>query len=392
MKQFQIFLSSICVLIYAQVQAQTSASDVFDVMNTTTTPVFIMMGVSHTEIARPTSLKEFTAAVQQSTNGLTELPNTYGLELRLFKDTLVDEESIWGLRNTSISFGYHRENIGEDAEMTRTGIGFHIPILRPKHTINKDTVQQRKSAFAARLRFKSKLEQNVSAYNVRKMAEHGAENDSNPNTLDSDALVQKIKDLNPVEINEARKSVELLDKQIRREKGSVKLRRAGGYVNLFFGAHWDFPASFRYDSTLSKIGGWISAGFERGLGKCDAGAEVKNWISVSTAIRQFWEPHMLYINKDQKMAVQEAQALDIGLKLALTLFKGGVDLSVDAFYRNRTGDDVVLRHTNKYMMNAAYTFKDNFKLSLSLGKDFENHVSQDGNVISIINIIKSLGK
>ena len=99
---------------------------------------------------------------------------------------------------------------------------------------------------------------------------------------------------------------------------------------------------------------------------------------------------MPYIDQLEKVAFQESNALDVGVKGAVSLFENRFDLSFEATYRGRSGDNVALKNSSKWLVNASYAFNKNFKVSMTFGKDFENNVSQDGNLVSLVNLIKGI--
>lgn len=378
-------------------QGAKEAEEVLDVLNTTTTPAFVVMGVSNTEIARPTSLKDFTASLQSSTGGFTELPNTYGLEfLPLGGDSIALDSGRFSIKNISFSFGFLRENIGEPDASTRTGIGLNLPIFRPKKVIAKKEVDARLADFSSLLLTKESTEFELNRIKAR-IEEIGVMNKRMApgqtimelSETDRDVLVQYTQARSKLQTEAL--MLEAVSKLIRKERGSTKVRRQGLFLNLYGGMTWEYPVAFVADSSLTKWGGWITGGCERSFfSKKDTMEATGGFVSLVGVFRYFIEPHMPYIDSLGEVAIQKSKALDVGAKLAVSLFDGNFDLSFEGTWRKRPEKNVELKKTSKLLFNASYAFKKDFKVSLTFGKDFENNVTQDGNLVSLVNLIKGI--
>ena len=390
------------------VLAQSSDSDkLFDVLNTITTPAYVVMGVSSTEITRPSTLRDFTTSVQNVTNGLSTLPNTYGVEFKPWRiKNDVKSDSLKFRETITISFGYNKENVGEDNEFSKAGIGFKCGILKPKSIVNKEKVLQESNIYQALIENKrlseAKVQQSSQQIrtaisiqenqiiqrenNIQKIQFSNLPQDIEARKLDSISIEKSKNEILRLQTNLAHEVdiAEKSEKLVKARTGKTNLRKSGYFLDLSAGIAWDVTPFNDETIQMAKTGVWVTSGYDitNLLGKSS--------VSILVAAKNFYEPNMMFITSTGAINYQKSNATDLGGRLILNLFNNKFDVSCEYIHRWRNRD--LFKRSDRLVFNASYDFGKDFKLALTFGKDFDNNEMTNGNVISIINFVKSLGQ
>jgi len=324
-----------------------------NVLDTNTSPVFILMGISPTEISNPSDLGDFTTSLQNATGNFNSLPSSYAVEI--FPHKILKADFQYDLKNgtylhkvysrSSFSVGYNADNIvPESGQMySRIGFGFKTSLIHSdpgKKLTNRDL---------------KKIRDNQHQVNALKA-------NAVPNAIDQTilqdpnaALIFNTLDIAPY------------------------LKRTGGFLDLAMAFGYDFTGENADQMDYSRFGIWLTGGL---ISKSN-----NDEISIDAlgTVRYMNNLETQYFMADS-LSGRNAQ---FGAKLNFNALEGDFQLSAEYIYQNsfEEGD----MNTDKYVFNTSYEISDNIKLGFTIGKNFDNSRTQEGNLISIINFISSFG-
>jgi hypothetical protein len=304
------------------------------------------MGISPTEIANPSDLGDFTTALQNSVNDPASLPTNYGVEFFPYKilhpehdyEKSGDEEQSLikrYLRRASVSMGYNSENIIETTgeNFSRIGFGFKTSLIR------KGAKKELKSS------------------DLTKLNTFNANNTLGIN-LSSSSQKALIYDMLGI---------------------SEKLIRESAFLDISMAFASDFTGVNSDEMDYSRFGIWLNGGYKfHTTGKETSFAllgTVRYVNNLATAI---------FANETLNVKSYEA-----GIKLNFSALKEDFLISAEIIGQRNNGD--IIDDSYKYLFNLNYDVNDNLKLGFTLGKDFDNNRTKEGNLISLINFVSSFG-
>ncbi len=320
-----------------------------NVLDTNTSPVFILMGISPTEIANPSDLGDFTTSIQNATGNFNALPSSYAVELYPHKilkaDFRYDLKQGTYLHNvykrSSVSLGYNADNmVPSTGQMyARLGFGFKTSLIHsdPGKKLTKRDLKKIQDS-----------QHRVNA--VRPGTIAGLVNQTiltNPNA----ALIFNTLDIAPY------------------------FKRTGGFLDLALAFAYDFTGENADQMDYSRFGIWLTGGI---ITKSNADEVSMDVLATARYVNNFETQYFM----GDSLSGSNAQ---IGGKINFNALEGDFQLSAEYVFQRGDTD------TNKYLFNTSYEIDDNIKLGFTIGKDFDNMRTREGNLISIINFISSFG-
>lgn len=372
-----VIILSVVHTCYQSICAQVTPNrdQVLDVLNTSTIPAFILMGVSSTEIARPANLREFTGSLQNATGGLSSLPTNYAVEFLINKSESVTNPEQFIGKNMSLSFGYTQDPAVVMENTSRVGAGFKIPIIKNKPKKKEHVLIE-----------KALTNSSTWIDNIEKEKEKILEFSNRLDVLQENnfqAGIEKEKNDDAIEIAEANlfsSSDHLLKLQAlaKINRGIFDVITQGLFIELSGGIVGDIPSNTISKLYTSKFGAWVTLGYER-----------RGPFTGILIFRVLREPKNMYFDINNQIQFLESTPVDFGGRICIDAFEHKLDAGLEWVGRWRDTD--VLKKSDKLLMHLAYKVGNDDKLSFSFGKDFDNHVDKSGNVISLVNFIKSIG-
>src|SRR6185436_1490703 len=143
-----IIYSMVLYFTTISVNAQTSKPDTtinLDLLKAPTSPAFNLLGVSPSDIERPTDINAFLVSIQNGTNNYTSFPKNYAVEFApwlIFKKTgnTLDKFNSRAFKDVfqqsfQVSLGISQQNLDDQVAddstaFTRSGIGFKFSLIR----------------------------------------------------------------------------------------------------------------------------------------------------------------------------------------------------------------------------------------------------------------------
>lgn len=320
-----LLLASLSTLCISQ-QLFSEDNDQFNLLNNNTSPAFMILGVSNTEVARPTNLKTFTTSLQSATNGFTQIPNNFSFEVKPWpKNSTLSN----GNEHVSFSFGFSKDQAVVIENQAKFSLGFNIDLISAEGAV----------------------EEKINKY-------------VNANAL----LSLKKNALANIQANSINLTLDKLD-----------IDKIGWFWTLSGGISWQIDSTSFNKVRSSRSGLWTTFGYES--------IDFTGFSFLGVA-KYFYDPNYLYFNEQNMPANIQSNQADFGIR---ALYKHKKFFaSLEYVYKLR--DEIIdgLANTDKYVANFSYDLGNNNKLTLTLGKNFDNTVTKEGNLISMFNFIKSL--
>ncbi len=371
------------------VSASEEQSQSYHLTIPTTAPGFVLLGSEPATVERPGSVTDFILSIQNQTEDFSVLPKNYALELApywlLLGSHITYEQYVNGrnlmanmLQTLSLSVATvsstFEDSLGVSHDMTSLGFGFRFSLLRGK-------VEPSFQNYANRLDSIYSISHTLSD-RVTEEIEKRLKNDTVLCRLDSvfqnapdnarQLLIPIITVLQSQRQQEIKNEVE---KEIREEYTSefarisglvsrLQMRRVGWKLELAGGAAMDFPERTFDNSNWSKLGIWTTFGYEQ-----------THWGMLG----------LVRILGDQRN--DDFSSIDIGSRFIIDNIRL-MSISVESVYRTFYASDK-MDDTWRLAFMLDYPLGKNKSLSLVFGRDFEG--SRSGNLISLINVVISLG-
>lgn len=377
-KQYFLQLTALLLCLTFNTYGQNDNSNVnMNLLAAPSTAAATMLGFSPSEVDKPREASEFTASIVNNTDGYSRWPANYAVEIAPawfftghkigfndFSSNKVDK-NLW--QSLSISAAVRRSGPAADTlgPLTQVAFGLKTSILRG-HRFHS-AVQEKIDRSREVLR---RINGGLSEY------------------LDSDSLLNVyLEEFDTAAYNSRRaeltanfgnaKSDELA--QFQADVQDLRFDRVGFKLDLTAGIVQDFPGGGFDDQRISKIGVWLSGGYEWEGG-----------FSFLGILRYLQNPDAEYSDDDERLLVGDVRSFDGGFRLVYAPIARPFTLSAEGIYRSSIEPEV-LPSNWRLAINAEYKIKPNMSLNFSYGRDFDGTVTRDGNVIALLSMFTSFG-
>lgn len=392
MKPFVVLLAVLLPLqfVYAQ-KKDTSIS--IDQLQVPSSPAFNMLNISPDNIERPKNPTDFAIALSNATSGFTTLPKDYAIELAPFwifarkkasfedfKDnkpaknilqTMLISAGTTGARSQvdsseyrkmafALKFSVFRGEMGDEFKQWNDSIGYYL---------------QASAEIAGKIAAQFAMQQNEKMQRFTDSLEQtGA-----PRWQDSiKAVLQATEAFNnglhdklvTDSLNAYNRNIAVLRSLISR----TDFRRYGFKMDLAAGMVLDYPDSTFQRSYVSRVSGWLTAGWE------DPSFNV-------LGVLRFSQNFMHAFRNDSGKIVNNIRwaELDYGLRIYKD-FTDKLTLSAEAIHRLSRSNS-----SDRFMVAVNYKIGKNQNLSFSYGKNFDNTYYKEGNLVAALNLMIGLG-
>jgi hypothetical protein len=390
------FTLLIWVPIAAAAQDSDTTTAILDVLKSPSSPAFNILGVSPSNVERPTDVNAFRLSVQNATSDFTRLPLEYSVEAApailvgignqtlssynssKFKDVFWQSLSVSAALNHGNRFD---EGSSDSVAYSKLGVGLKFSIIRPNWSDKTKALYQD-------LREKQRIF--VNRYSIGEiddeilMSLEAARKQNERNNSISDQRRKAVRDSLKTEIDNRRKMLPLFDSiaffAVKKAAEKFKIERVGPSLDFAAGTVVDFPDnSFDY-SLLSRAGAWLTGGYEGG----------NNGFSGFAVIRYLYQPDKIFADDKNTIKTDNISTLDFGGRALWTCFEGKYTIGVEGVYRSVLNGGVI-DPTWRFTFNTEYDYAPNRKITFSLGKNFDGTVTTGGNLIAALNLIAGFG-
>lgn len=408
MKNKIIFLLILVLYSWIQVLAQeipqkkeTDSTEInLDLLKGVSSPASNLVGISNTEVQRPTDVNGFVVSLQNATQSFSKLPSNYAIDFApawLFrkKSITIDkfvsnkiEHNIWQSLVLSVAVKSSTTK-NQQKDSTQVGLGIKFSIIRGKI---KDT--------SPLDRIKQLTNQ---AFDSTK-----SENEKLDDFLDANKEYKDLRNLrnqrvrllgdNALEILEIEEKMKILRLKYYKTKnfaGKYKelLDSANNLKVIRYGSKLDFAAGFVYDyfdqiysqEKYVKSAAWLTYAYEPKNGG----------ISILAIARYQYNPDKIFAYENTlKPKTQDVSTFDTGLRLIFEKEKSKFSFSTEGIYRSvlSASQDTSKEPSSwRFTLNASYDVALNTALTFSFGRDFDKTITKDGTLIAALNFIKGFG-
>lgn len=373
-------------------QTKVDSTISLNLLRAPSSPAFNILGISPTSIDKPTDLNAFKVSLQNATGNFSKLPSDYSLELapaNIFGkrgltlgtyDSTKFKYVFW--QSLSFSTAITHANIDDKAtndsnSFTKLGIGIKFSILRGRWTNKtREKYETISKALATTNEDVMNAFNNNKIINAWRKEKDSILHSANLNSFLIDKLNKNIDSLKDnlsaeVSINNYQKIHDAIN--------NFKIDRVGPFLDFTSGIALDFPDNrFNY-SLVSKVGAWITGGYENS----------EKGISFLGIGRYLYQPDKIFADDAGKLKSTNISTFDLGGKLVYN----GIDkfsLSAEWVYRSLLNSDAI-KPSSRYTINVEYDIGLNQKLTFGIGKNFDGTIKKGDNLIAVLNFIVGFG-
>ncbi len=356
-------------------------TDSFDLLLAPTSPGFVLLGIEPTTVERPGTPSDLAVTIINNTKNLSALPENFALEFlpywlffgkNISYSSYKANEVVPNIAQTlSLSIATSSDSeTSSDTSSTSLGVGFRFSILRGRIDEKYNDYAEKLDALYDDLgkisksitEKRSKLtEDDPTIKQLRKQLETA---DETMVPLIEAMLSQRHEAIDQEAEAQVREELKENYENLQSIASGLRLRRIGLKLDLAAGFVIDFPQRVFDEANFSRLGAWITGGYE--------------WTNYSLlGVARFLGNEN---NSDEN-------SFDIGGRVIFDNFKR-FSLSAESVYRNFPNRD---SDKNEYRVAVSfdYSLAKNKSISFTFGRDFEGRKS--GNLISLINLVLGFG-
>lgn len=379
-------------------------------------PGSILLGVNPADIQKPTDLTGLMVSLRNATDNFTQLPVSFAIDIApgwLFNNKKISYADFISNKKSflqTLTFSYAQiAQKDENYNGLKQGIGFSFSLIRPAI---KDSVYLQKissinqhlklllNANDSLLKIKKgsnalyqQLETQIKDFQNKLIAIESKDNPTLDDTVAAASIESQILLVLALKDELDNKLIESVKKETDEmhysEIESLKILsesitpvRKGFFVTIAGGTlarYDDFKAG---NAGLTNTALWLTTGWD-GNSKDNKGNATFSVLMLS---------RFIYDNADEWYKAGNTKrynTFDNGLRLAYTSSNQKFLLSAEAISRklfNTSSSSFVY----KYLLNAQWAVGFNQVLTFSYGRDFNNHITKDGNVIGYLNFVQGL--
>jgi hypothetical protein len=386
-----ITLLLLFVVSAASAQQIKSDSITLDLLKAPSSPAFNLLGISPSQIDRPTDLNAFKLSVQNATNNFSKFPNSYSVEIAPASLLKLKNQTLDKLNSTqfkdvfpqslSISFGTTQASridptTKDSASYTRLGLGIKFSLVRPKWS--DATAKLFNNLKSAQLSVLNEIQISTHQKNLRdSVKKYTLDVTKRQVFLDSLATLteQYAMQLN----QQIQDSVKY--KALYNAANKFMIERKGFFLDFAGGLAIDFPTDQFDYSIVNKAGAWITTGYEGG----------NNGFSILGIGRYLYQPDQILADPTGTFKSDKISTLDFGERLLYNGYQGKFTASVETIYRSILNKNTPIDPSWRCVLNLEYNVGTNQKITFAFGKDFDNTITKSGNLITALNYIIGFG-
>ncbi len=409
----------LCFSLFAAAQNEDNGTQELAInsLSAPASPGSIILGVNPADIQKPTDLTGLMVSLRNATDNFSQLPVSFAIDIApawLFnnrKITYADFISNKKAFLQTLTFSYAQlSQKDENYNGLKQGLGLSFSLIRPAI---KDSVYLQKIS-SINQHLKLLLNANDSLLKIKKESNAlyqqletqikdfqnkliSIESKDNPTLDDTVAaasiesqilLVIALKDeLDNKLLESVKKETDEMHQSdiesLKKLSESITPVRKGFFLNIAGGTlakYDDFKAG---NAGFTNTALWLTAGWD-GNGKDYTGKSTFSMLLLS---------RFIYDNVDEWYKsgnIKNYNTFDNGLRVAYTSSNQKFLISAEAISRKLFKTTASSSWVYKYLLNAQWAFGFNQVLTFTYGRDFNNHLTKDGNVIGYLNFVQGL--
>ncbi len=390
-----------------------------DLLKAPSSPASNLLGISASDVDKPTDVSAFMLSLQKATSNFTALPSNYAIDIApywLCKKKMGDITTKGGLNDTAfvdnfkqtfvLSLAMRNTDENEKDLIPNTayaGLGFKFSICRG--TYDASTIKSLKEIHDLQVKvvnanglklddYKNDLDV-LKLQNQRKkdVVKKGVLEKRKENMIDTakikeilteiselDTDIQNIGDELGAKLEELKKGTEV------EAKASIKVL-AASFQTARIGFTWDFAggisANFidkRFDnSKVNNAGIWTTLGYTS-----------ENYGSILFIARLLNNPDKIFAKDDAPNDMKNISTLDFGGRYIFAGSQSKFSTSLEGIYRSVLSSNTI-KPSWKLIFNADYAIWQNQKITFSFGRNFDGTITKDGNLIAALTFLTGFG-
>lgn len=399
MRKILLLLVFLYVLLFRVFSQDTTIN--LNLLQSPVSPAGSLLGISPSQIDKPTDPEAFMASVKNASADFTKIPSSYA----------IDFAPAWLFFGNKISYEYFRsqkfchtiwqsmvisaavKNTSDSGiNNTQFSVGLKVSLVRGKVDGTKvdDLIEHSTKQLKEMNDFVFDVEKIIQKdkelnYYIKRMGELARANQTDTkeyNNLKERAEARTTFLRDPAQRDylaklEQEKGYNILDSLISIAK-EIKWKRLGFKLDLSGGVVFDFPNMDFKRGTATKAGAWLTGGWE-----------LKR-MTFLAIVRYLYNPNQILGASDTIAKTTSFQTLDGGIRLVYNNPNDKFMVSAEALYRS-VFDPKIIEPGWRIIVNAEYEVAKNIKLNLSFGKDFDGVFTKGGNVITALNLLLGFG-
>ncbi len=392
MKQAKLIFISGFILLARTISAQDSLVVNIDILKEIQSPASNLIGISNTEISKPSDPTAFMASIRQATNNFSELPSNYAIDIApawLFNAKNIKAENFLSAKpkysipqtfviSTAVNNDHIMTAPNQVSENIALGLGIKFSIFRGaiSEETNRaiassiDLAKQRGREFsdiAQELQLNSQEFQDILNELQR--------DDLNETEI---KILQLRGELELERINGiAADKLEHWNEEFKQISNRIDLTRTKFKLDFNAAISYNFENQIFSNGKADKIAAWLTGGYEWNSG-----------LSLLGIVRYLHNPDARFLNDLDIVEVKNLNMINGGLKIQYE--KNKFAISSEFLSQNVTNNDTIESGV-KFLINTEYRVAPNMKLSMTFGKDFTGMITKEGNVISALNFLMGFG-
>ena len=160
-----------------------------------------------------------------------------------------------------------------------------------------------------------------------------------------------------------------------------RIVRIGFKCDLAGGLVLDFRDRRFDNSTLTRAGAWLTAGYD--------------WeqnIAAYAMVRLLNNPDQVFTTEADTLARKNIGTLDLGARVLYQPANGPFSFGLEAVHRSLTTKDLGIDPTWRANLNLTYDLGNDRLLTFTIGKNYNGTTSRSGNLIAALNLVLGFGR
>ena len=371
-----------------------------DLLRAPVSPAANLLGISSSQVEKPTDPAAFMTSIQTATGNLTAIPTSYAVDLApawLFcgpKITLDDYLSPKVGKTMAQSFVVSiatntvQGTTDTMPDVTQLAAGVKFSIFRG--TVSQESKGQLDELGTILGELAEGFQEGLDSLKASDPKYHYLDSLTlsillNPNlTFEEKQAMTKPLRTRMVSMEDSMETylrTLLINDFERARKAAEELRinRYGFKLDISAALAWGFPDMSFDQGRLNTIAAWATGGYE-----CPCG------FSILAIARYLYFDGAPFADSQDLILYRNYSAMDGGLRLIYSNPASRFSTSIEAIYRTSV-DYAEVDPSWRITANAEYEVGRNKKLALILGRDFDGTFTGDGNVIVALNLLLGFG-
>ncbi|RZJ77425.1 MAG: hypothetical protein EOO47_16845 [Flavobacterium sp.] len=167
---------------------------------------------------------------------------------------------------------------------------------------------------------------------------------------------------------------------IKEIASKLKLTRIGWSWDIAGGVSTEFRNKRFDNSKVHNTGLWTSFGY--------SGSKGSSFLGL---VRYLYNPDRVFANNDSPNQINDLSTLDAGGRYVFQSKDSKFSFGFEAIYRSVLSSATTDKSSWRCVFNTDYSVWDNQKLTFSFGRNFDNSISKDGNLVAALTLLFGLG-